>query len=204
MVPRQHTEAARGQLLENSLSGMHYRAAIERKKLALPALGKREPESTEFPVSTEKRGTPYCSGLAVLGPPLQPFPKTPMRILIADDSEAVRRGVRALLESQDGWEICAEAENGKAAIEKAKELKPDIAILDIVMPVLSGFAAAKAIKEFSPDTAILVYSQHHSEGFLKEAARIGLDGYVSKSDSGQAILNAINAVKGRRSLASSA
>jgi DNA-binding NarL/FixJ family response regulator len=127
-----------------------------------------------------------------------------MRILIADDSEAVRRGMGALLESQDAWEICAEAENGEAAIEKAKEFKPDIAILDIVMPVLSGFAAAKAIKEFSPDTAILVYSLHQSEGFLKEAARIGLDGYVSKSDSGQAILDAINAVKCRRSLASSA
>ena len=70
-----------------------------------------------------------------------------MRILIADDHEVVRRGMRALLEPQDGLETCAEAESGEAAIEKAKEVKPDLAILDIVMPILNGFAAAKAIKE---------------------------------------------------------
>jgi DNA-binding NarL/FixJ family response regulator len=99
-----------------------------------------------------------------------------MRILVADDHEAVRRGLRALLESQDSWKVYAEAENGLTAIEKAKEIRPDVAILDIALPVVKGFEAAKVIKELHPDTAILAYSILQSEGFRNEARRIGLDG----------------------------
>lgn len=120
-----------------------------------------------------------------------------MRILLADDSECVRRSTRHLLESQDGWQICGEVETGLAAIQKTQELKPDIVILDISMPVLNGFAAAKVIKELSPDTAVLFYSLH-SEAFLKEALRIGVEGYVSKSDDALAILTAIDDAQRRR------
>ena len=120
-----------------------------------------------------------------------------MRILIADDFE--RRGMRALLETQDGWKVCGEAEDGQAAIEKSSELKPDIVVLDVAMPVLSGFIAAKIIKQILPRTAILIYSVHESQAFVNEAERIGLDGYVSKSEHGPAILNAIKAVERRRS-----
>ena len=121
------------------------------------------------------------NSILLRGPPLPPA-KSNMRILIGDDHEAVRRGMRALLESHDGWTVCGEAENGRAAIEKAKEVRPDLAILDIAMPVINGFDAAKVIKELYPDTAILAYSILQSEGFLNESRRIGLDGYISKSD----------------------
>lgn len=121
-----------------------------------------------------------------------------MRILLADDHEAARLGIRALLESQSGWEVCGEADNGQTAIDKTRELKPDIVILDILMPGLNGFAAAKVIKELSPDTAILVYSAYDSEAFLHEARRMGLDGFVSKSESRRVILDAVEAVRRSR------
>ena len=118
-----------------------------------------------------------------------------MRILLADDFEVVRRSLRVLLETQRGWTICGEAETGREAVEKTMELKPDLVILDVSMPVLNGFGAAKAIKELSPETTILVYSVHGSEAFQNEARRIGIDGYVSKSDGGQAILRVIDGLQ---------
>ena len=122
-----------------------------------------------------------------------------MRILLADDHEPVRRVMRALFETQREWKVCGEADNGQTAIQKAKELKPDLVILDIAMPVLNGFDAARTIKELLPDTAILAYSILQSEGFLNESRRIGFDGYISKSDGLRAMLNAVDEVQRRRS-----
>ena len=124
-----------------------------------------------------------------------------MRILIADDHEAIRRGMRALLEFHEGWQVCGEAENGQDTIEKTKQAKPDLVILDLAMPTLNGFEAAKLIKELYPETAILVYSILQSEAFLNELLRLGVDGYISKSDGVQAVLKAVEAVQHRRSLA---
>lgn len=121
-----------------------------------------------------------------------------VRILLADDHEAIRLGMRTLLESQRGWEVCGEADNGETAIHKTRELKPDVVILDILMPGLNGFAAAKVIKELSPNTAILVYSAYHSEAFLHEARRMDLDGFVSKSESRRVILDAVETVRRSR------
>jgi DNA-binding NarL/FixJ family response regulator len=121
-----------------------------------------------------------------------------MRILLADDHEAVRRGLRALLETQEQWKVCGEAEDGRDAVEKAKELKPDIIILDISMPALSGFGAARLIKELLPETPILVYSMHRSQAFLEEARRIGVNGYISKSEDGPTLLMAVDAVQRHR------
>jgi DNA-binding NarL/FixJ family response regulator len=118
-----------------------------------------------------------------------------MRILLADDHEAVRRGLRALLESQREWKICGEAEDGRDAVEKTKELKPDVVMLDISMPNLSGFGAARLIREYCPGVAILVYSVHRSQAFLAEARRIGVTGYVSKSEDSSTFLNAVDAVQ---------
>jgi DNA-binding NarL/FixJ family response regulator len=118
-----------------------------------------------------------------------------MRILLADDHEAVRRGLRALLESQREWKICGEAEDGRDAVEKTKELEPDVVILDISMPNLSGFGAARLIREYCPGVAILVYSVHRSQAFLEEARRIGVTGYVSKSEDSSTFLNAVDAVQ---------
>jgi DNA-binding NarL/FixJ family response regulator len=124
-----------------------------------------------------------------------------MKILIADDHQMVRRGLRTLLEKQDGWEVCGEAETGHEAIDKTKELKPDIVVLDISMPLLNGFAVAKTIKELHPETAVVVYSVYASEAFLREALRIGLDGYVSKTDRWQEIVKAVEEVERRGVLA---
>jgi len=121
-----------------------------------------------------------------------------MRILLADDHEAVRRGIRELLETQEGWKVCGEAENGQEAIDKAKALKPDVVILDISMPVLSGFGAAKVIRARLPEIPILVYSMYRSEAFVDEARRIGLNGYVSKSQDGPTLLMAVDAVQRNR------
>jgi DNA-binding NarL/FixJ family response regulator len=121
-----------------------------------------------------------------------------MRILLADDHEAVRRGMRALLETQDGWYVCGEAENGQDAVEKTKALKPDLVILDISMPVLNGFGAAKLIKEWLPDIPILAYSMYRSAAFVEEARRIGLTGYVSKTEDGPTLLMAVDAVRNHR------
>lgn len=122
-----------------------------------------------------------------------------MRILLADDHEAIRRGMRALLETQDGWKVCGEAADGQEAVEKTKSLRPDIVILDISMPVLSGFGAARLIKEHFPNTPILAYSMYRSEAFLEEARRIGLSGYVAKSEDGPTLLMAVDAVQNNRS-----
>jgi DNA-binding NarL/FixJ family response regulator len=124
-----------------------------------------------------------------------------MKILLADDHELVRHGLRALLEKQDGWQVCGEAETGQEAIDKTKELQPDIVVLDISMPQLNGFAVAKTIKETHPETAVVVYSVYASEAFLREALRIGLDGYVSKTDHWQEIVKAVEEVERRRVVA---
>jgi DNA-binding NarL/FixJ family response regulator len=118
-----------------------------------------------------------------------------MRILLADDHEAVRKGLRVLLESRLEWKICGEAEDGQDAVEKTRELKLDVVILDISMPNLSGFGAARRIRECCPGIPILVYSIHRSQAFVEEARRIGVTGYVSKSEDSSTFLDAVDAVQ---------
>jgi DNA-binding NarL/FixJ family response regulator len=91
-----------------------------------------------------------------------------VRILVADDHGVVRRGVRALLESRRGWKVCAEAANGREAVERAKRLQPDVAILDIGMPDLNGVEATRQIRKVSPQTEILILSAHGSEKLALE------------------------------------
>jgi len=116
-----------------------------------------------------------------------------LRILIADDHEFVRKGVRSLLESRKGVEVCFEATNGYEAIEKARELKPDVVILDITMPTLSGFEVSRRIKQFQPEIPILILSMHKSKHFMEEAKGIGVSGYVLKSEAAMTLLTAIDA-----------
>jgi DNA-binding NarL/FixJ family response regulator len=117
-----------------------------------------------------------------------------LRILIVDDHEAVRTGVRAILASRNDVEVCGEAANGQEAIEKALELRPDLIILDINMPILGGIAAAKEIKVRLPQVLILLFSMHQSNQLVREAKLLGVQGYVNKSQAGAMLLNAVDAV----------
>ena len=117
-----------------------------------------------------------------------------MRILIVDDHEAVRKGVRAILRSRPDLEVCGEAINGEDAIAKAEELKPDLIILDITMPILDGFGAAKEIRNRLADVPILFYSMNEGRALMESAKAIGANGLVTKSASGGVLLKAIGAL----------
>ena len=118
------------------------------------------------------------------------------RILIADDQDAVRKIVRMLLESRADFEVCGEAADGTVAIERAKELRPDLVILDISMPGVDGFEVARVIRKFFPEIRILIFSVHNATQLMKEAWDIGVNGFVEKSESGQVLLKAVDAVMG--------
>ncbi len=127
----------------------------------------------------------------------------PVRILIADDHEIVRVGLRALLEGHAGWEVCGEANNGKEAVEKAGKLHPDLVILDVTMPQLNGLESARRILSASPDVRILVLSMHESEKLVEEVLEIGAHGFLLKSDAGRELISFIEAIlKGRRCVSS--
>lgn len=117
-----------------------------------------------------------------------------IRILVADDHELVRRGIRALLEMESGWKVCAEAANGRDAVEMAVATRPDVAILDISMPELNGVEAARQIRRSVPQCQILILTMHESEQMLREALVAGARGFVLKSDAGRNLVTAVDAL----------
>jgi DNA-binding NarL/FixJ family response regulator len=117
-----------------------------------------------------------------------------LRILVADDHDLMRRGLKSLLESHPGWSICAEAHTGREAVVKAEELKPDIVILDITMPELNGVEAARRILKASPNTEILVLSVHYSDQLIRDILDAGVRGYIVKSDSDRDLVIAVEAL----------
>ncbi|HEX9426604.1 MAG TPA: response regulator transcription factor [Candidatus Polarisedimenticolia bacterium] len=120
---------------------------------------------------------------------------TPVRILIADDHEVVRRGVRALLEVHPAYQICAEAVDGRDAVEKATRLHPDLVILDIGMPGLTGLEAARQILKACPSSEVLILTMHESEQVIREVLTAGARGYVLKSDAGRDLVKAVDALR---------
>src|SRR3989441_12521784 len=126
---------------------------------------------------------------------------TPLRILIADDHEAVRRCVRSLLASREDWDICGEAVDGYDAIRKAKELKPDVVLLDISMPHLSGLEAAPVIRKETPQSEILIFSQHEASQMRQAALQAGAPGSMCESDAARRPL--VDAGKGSPDLQTS-
>ena len=120
-----------------------------------------------------------------------------MRILIVDDHEALRAGVRSVLESR-GLEVCGEAADGQEALAKALQLRPDLVILDITMPVLDGFSAAREIHKRLPGVGILLLSMHESASMVNVAKSSGARGYVAKSEGIARILKAVDAIADNR------
>ncbi|MGI8631928.1 MAG: response regulator [Solirubrobacterales bacterium] len=118
-----------------------------------------------------------------------------MRILIADDHGIVRSGLRAVLEREPNLEVIAEADNGVDARDIALRERPDLAILDVKMPQLTGLQATRAIKEQAPEIAVLILSMHDDERYLFEALKAGASGYVLKRQAHDDLLAAIEAVK---------
>ena len=117
-----------------------------------------------------------------------------IRILLADDHEVVRRGLRALLETHAGWEVCGEAADGRAAVDLAQKLSPDIVVMDIGMPQLNGFEATRQILERTRGIEVLVLSMHDSEQLVREVIGAGARGYVLKSDAGRDLVAAVEAL----------
>ena len=116
------------------------------------------------------------------------------RILIADDHDVVRRGVRTLLETRPNLIIVAEASNGRAALEEARLTKPDIAVIDYSMPEMNGLDLTRALKREIPRIEILLYTMHDREDLILEVLRAGARGYVLKSDTERHLLAAIDAL----------
>jgi DNA-binding NarL/FixJ family response regulator len=121
-----------------------------------------------------------------------------LRILIADDHEVARRGIRSLLESHPGWEVCAEAKDGRDAVELATRTKPDLVLLDIGMPNLNGLEAARQILATSPNVAILILTMHDSDNVIREVLRAGARGFLLKSDAGRDLVAAVEALESQK------
>lgn len=117
-----------------------------------------------------------------------------VRIVLADDHEVVRQGVRRLLETQPSLEICAEASNGQEAVEKALSLKPDLVILDLSMPIMNGVEATRQIRQLLPSAKIIVFSMHEFTQLADTVKEAGADAYVSKSAQVDKLYEAIRSV----------
>jgi DNA-binding NarL/FixJ family response regulator len=117
-----------------------------------------------------------------------------VRILLADDHDIVRHGLRNLLEREAGWEVCGEARDGREAVEMAAALTPDVAVLDLAMPELNGLEATRRIREACPATEVLVFTMHESEELVGEVFAAGARGYLMKSDAARHIVAAVEAL----------
>jgi len=118
-----------------------------------------------------------------------------LRLLIADDHEIFRAGLRLLLEVQPGWQVVAEAANGREAVAKAADTHPDIAVLDIGMPVLNGLEAAREIVQRNPRTKVLMLTVHDSDAMIRNVLVFGARAYVFKTDAARDLVNAVKDVQ---------
>jgi DNA-binding NarL/FixJ family response regulator len=117
------------------------------------------------------------------------------RILVVDDHAVVRRGVRALLETQEGWEVVGEATTGREAVELAGRLRPDVVVMDMSLPELNGLEATRQIRKQSPQTEVVVLTMHHSEALARDVLQAGARGYVLKSDADQSLIAAVDSLR---------
>jgi two-component system response regulator NreC len=127
-----------------------------------------------------------------------------IRVLLAEDHETVREGLKVLLQSHTDIEIVGEVPNGRAAVERAQVLKPHVVVLDLSMPEMNGLAATRALKEIAPDVAVVALTRHDDEAYVRELLGAGASGYVLKQSSFSELVRAIRvAASGGRYLDSS-
>ncbi|GAC1701590.1 MAG: response regulator transcription factor [Candidatus Acidiferrum sp.] len=119
----------------------------------------------------------------------------PLRLLVADDHEIVRKGLRSLLESQAGWQVVDEAFDGRDAVAKAKQFKPDVVVLDLSMPTLNGLEATRQILSHDPRIKVLILTMHDSDPIIKDVLDAGARGYLLKSDASRDLVTAVEAIR---------
>jgi DNA-binding NarL/FixJ family response regulator len=117
-----------------------------------------------------------------------------VRILLADDQAVVRRGLRALLEAHQDFEVCAEASNGREAVELALRHRPDVAVLDISLPIINGIEATRQIRKEAPGTEVMIFTLHDQENEIRDVLHAGARGYVLKSEVDEQIVQAVEAL----------
>jgi DNA-binding NarL/FixJ family response regulator len=117
------------------------------------------------------------------------------RIMIADDHEVVRKGLISLLQAQPDWQVCGEAADGREAVEKAQQLKPDVVILDIGMPSLNGLEATRQILKVNPQARVLILTLHDSDQVVREVLNAGARGFLLKSDAARDLVAAVEALR---------
>ncbi len=123
-----------------------------------------------------------------------PHPR--VRVLVADDHEVMRLGIRNLLEVRPGWSVCAEASNGKEAVEKTLQFHPDVIIMDITMPVMNGLEAASQITKRQPQIPVILFSLHISDDLYRHFKTDGIRGAVAKGDAARDLVLAVETVLG--------
>jgi two-component system nitrate/nitrite response regulator NarL len=123
-----------------------------------------------------------------------PHPR--VRVLVADDHEVMRMGIRNLIQFQSGWSVCAEASNGQEAIEKSAQFHPDVIIMDITMPVMNGLDAAREISRSQPEIPVILFSMHISDDLYRHMKVDGIRGAVAKGDAARDLTQAVEAVLG--------
>jgi len=121
-----------------------------------------------------------------------------LRILLADDHDIIRRGLRQLLMTHQGWEVCGEAKTGREAVSAAERLKPDVIVMDISMPELSGLDAARQINKSFPHIGILILTMYFTDQLVREVIACGARGYFLKSDADKDLISAVEALSNHR------
>ena len=122
-----------------------------------------------------------------------------LRILVADDHDIIRRGLKQLLTTHPGWEVCAEAKTGREAVALAEQLNPEIVVMDISMPDLNGLEAARRIRKSLPKTEILILTLHFSDQLVRDVVDAGVRAYIMKSDADKDLVTAVEALANHRS-----